>query len=495
LKFGLGRISQFSNTFARGRTSIEDFRATEWCKGEVIVRRYTRTESVVGGILSACSDHGIETEPVIATSAPASGPLTERAFGRLRELTHDLFKHFAGSLDGVILEMSGAMLVENHDDAEATLIRTIRESIGDVPIAVVLHPWANVSDTLLKETDVLLGISPPPDLDSSAAGRFACDLLVQATSHDQKLFTRISRLPMVVPAAAWRSDVQPLSELMRDPVFDHVDRNATRISLFSGVQVADVPHAGATIVATGIGNPEHVDQSINQIANHLTDLRRTIRIPARNAEEAIHDAMASREYPSVLVDLGDDPSLGGPGDGTTLLWTLIDLGVRDAVLASIRDPEVVAACVRAGVNARVEIPLGGRLDTRHGYPIDVRARVKTVSDGQYIRTGPVASGCSASSGATVVLTVEARHGGSVDVIVTEHPHEASDLGFFDNLGINPLERQIVALKSTTSYLSAFQPIASAIHQVLTPGITTPDPAFYDYRRIPRPLFPIDQIDR
>ncbi len=146
----------------------------------------------------------------------------------------------------------------------------------------------------------------------------------------------------------------------------------------------------------------------------------------------------------------------------------------------------VEACISAGVGAEVSLSLGGKLDTRHGTPLDVTGRVRLISDGEYYWGGirEPTSPCR-DAGQTVVLTV-----GGVDVIVTAERHSYVEPAQFHSLGIDPLAYKIVVPKRgyLTAPLEAISP-----HSILaiSPGVTNCDVTQLDYRRVNRPMYPLD----
>ena len=60
----------------------------------------------------------------------------------------------------------------------------------------------------------------------------------------------------------------------------------------------------------------------------------------------------------MLVDIGDNPWTGGPGDSAELLRFLLRQETKNAALALIRDPESVNCCIEAGVGATVDLSSG-----------------------------------------------------------------------------------------------------------------------------------------
>src|SRR5207247_6845693 len=62
-----------------------------------------------------------------------------------------------------------------------------------------------------------------------------------------------------------------------------------------------------------------------------------------------------------------------------------------------------AACARAGVGSTVTLKVGGKVDDRHGAPIEVTGRVRTLSDGRFVYKGPMSRGLEGRLGTTAVL--------------------------------------------------------------------------------------------
>jgi microcystin degradation protein MlrC len=195
--------------------------------------------------------------------------------------------------------------------------------------------------------------------------------------------------------------------------------------------------------------------------------------------------------PIVLADIGDNPGGGTPADGTVLLEALLRLGARDAALAPMNDPEAVAQARAAGEGAKVSLRLGGKVDTFHGAPLDVTGRVVRLTDGRFIQKGTMGTGVQMNLGPTAVVELAGQNGGAVQVIVTTHRHQPTDLEYFRSQGIEPTAQRILAVKSSVHYRAAFTPIAARIVEVDTPGLTSPHLDRLEFHRLTRPIYPLD----
>jgi len=61
-----------------------------------------------------------------------------------------------------------------------------------------------------------------------------------------------------------------------------------------------------------------------------------------------------------------------------------------------------------------------------------------------------------------------------------------------SLGIRPERYRIVVAKGVQSPRPAYEPISVEVVMVNTPGVTTSDLSFFDYKRRRKPLYPFEQ---
>jgi microcystin degradation protein MlrC len=247
------------------------------------------------------------------------------------------------------------------------------------------------------------------------------------------------------------------------------------------------------VVVTTDGDEALGDRTAQELADVIWSRREEFRPEAFSVEAAVHAAMASTEGPVVLADLGDNPGGGSAGDGTALLWALLDLGAQNAAFATIADEETVAAAIAAGSGKTIEVDLGAKRDELHGYPITVEATVQSLSDGEFIYEGPMNTGAHDTLGRTAVLRCHGRYDNEVDVVVCERRVQALDTAIFRSQGIDPTAKRILAVKSTVHFRGSFTPIAAQIIEVDTPGLTSVDISRFPYRQMPRPIWPLDDI--
>jgi microcystin degradation protein MlrC len=204
-------------------------------------------------------------------------------------------------------------------------------------------------------------------------------------------------------------------------------------------------------------------------------------------DEAVRVAMAAPESTVFLSDSGDNPGAGGTTDVTVVLESLLRQGATNTVVAAIWDAESVAACIAAGVGREVSLSVGGKLDVRHGEPLPVTGIVRLISDGDYYRGGVREPERLVHRGPVVVLTVA-----GVDVVLSANRLSIEEPAHLRSLGIEPLAYKIVVPKR--GYLTTpLHVISPRSILAISPGVTNCDVRQLEYRRVNRPMYPLDEF--
>jgi microcystin degradation protein MlrC len=134
----------------------------------------------------------------------------------------------------------------------------------------------------------------------------------------------------------------------------------------------------------------------------------------------------------------------------------------------------------------VSLTIGGKLDTAHGTPLPVTGTVRTISDGVYYHGGVRAPERRVEQGTMVVLDVR-----GIDVVLTAERASFHEPAQLRALGIEPLARDVVALKR--GYLTdPFVQISPRSILAFTPGATNCILPELDFVRVERPIYPLDE---
>ena len=486
MRLFLAMMSHETNTFSNIPTDRQQFDTRHLHYGGEIVETFRGTGTCLGGMIDAAGRRGATLIPSVAASASPAGLVTRDIYGHVKErLLRDLAA--AGALDGVLLDLHGAMVVEGLDDGEGDLIQAVRRVVGPgVPIAVSLDFHGNISETMVREADLLHGYKTYPHVDMGERGAEAAERVLDVIGKRIRPTVALRKPPLLPPLGNQGTTRGPMRRLYDMAAEMERDPKVVSISIFAGFPYADIPDAGFAVYVVTDNDQALADRLADQIANTAWAHRHEFIHQALPVAEAVAKAQAAAGQPIVLADMADNTGGGAAGDGTEILRELIRVGARSAVVACLWDPKAVAECVRAGVGASVTLEVGGKVDDRHGAPLRVTGVVRTLSDGRFMHKGPMARGLPGRLGTTAVLDVN-----DIKVILISYRGQTLDPEMIRFVGLDPRDHKILVVKSTIHYRAAFEPIAREIIEVDAPGLSSSNLARFDFSRIRRPIFPLD----
>lgn len=492
LRIAVAGFAHETNTFAPWPTDLEEFEANGYFRGDEL-RSLAGTNTVVGGAVDAiASDRSLELIPLTATSAIPGGLVTARAVERIEgEIEAGLRETRP---DAVVLDLHGAMVTELSEDGEAATLLKVRNALPPgVPVIATLDLHTNISQLMVDRSDVLLPYNTYPHVDSAERGAEAVKLAAQMARGEIRPTTALAKIPLIPPGPKQYSHAEPTKSIMARAFEMETVPGVLNAGVAFAFPYADCPFPGMGVVVTTDDDQALANRLAQELADFIWERREQFRPDVMTVEEAVHAAMEAPEGPIVLADLGDNPGGGTACDGTALLWGLLDLGAPNATMAVMVDHEAVDAAFAAGEGTKIEIELGGKTDDLHGFPIPVVATVRSLSNGNFVYDGPMNQGAEEYLGRTAVLACEGRYGNTVEVVVAERRVQALDTAVFRSQGIEPSERKIVAVKSAVHFRGSFTPIAKRIIEVDTPGLTSIDFTRIPYRKLPRPIWPLDEM--
>ena len=488
MRIALVNIFQISNTFNRRLCGREQFVVSpEIDMGADPLRQFGDAD-LIKSMIQASRDVNATIVPIFSAVSPTAGRVTSAALDDLRASLKSRLVARSGAFDALVVILSGAMVSETWESADEGILRAARDAVGnELPLLAIWSSQANLSHSMLEIADVNLGFDRTNPVRIEQSARKAIALAMKLHQGSGRPVHELRKLPLLVPLDSQRSSVDPLRPIRA--LADEFEQasGVLDVSIVPGFPYADTEAAGCSVLVTVEDDRDQASNLANRLRSAIWSSRDAFHSVLPNVETVVHEAMLNDRGSMLIADAGDDPGAGATGEGTGMLWALIDLGAPAATLALIVDPAAVDAGIRAGVGRTITFDLGGAFDRRAGYPIEVKARVLRISDGRV----SLGSGEALDLGRTIVFEVEGRHGGQVDVIVSERAVEPSDPEIFRALGIDLDRKKIIAVKSSWRFRSSFAAEASQMVATTTPGITTPVFAYFDFQRIPRPIFPLD----
>jgi len=480
-----GTISHETNVLSTIKTDIEEFRKRRLYYGDELFEHFDGTRTPAGGIIEGCRQNGIELIPTVFASATPSGIITAEAFDKLLGDILDGIGD-AGDFDAAVLHLHGAGVSEEHPDIEGKVLSEVRRLVGSKPLAATFDLHANYTEVMVENADLLIGYDTYPHVDGYERGIEAVNLtrrMLEGTFKPTKAFTQPPMLPALQVQFTGR---YPMRTLIEEAHRMEAMQGVETITVAAGFPWSDIPEAGMSFIVTTDDDQGLADSLATELHDMAWSLRREFLVKPTPVKEALRHVKTAEEGPIVLADIGDNPGGGAPEDGTVVLKTMLEEGLKGGVVAVIWDPAAVSEAVKAGVGETVRLSLGGHTDELHGEPLSVEGRVKNVTDGKFINEGPMGTGSESDMGATAVMEI-----GGNDVIVTTKRLQPLDLQVYRSQGIDPTAKRFIVVKSSVHYRAAHEPIAKEVVELDTPGLTSPRLAGFGFKNIRRPIFPLD----
>jgi microcystin degradation protein MlrC len=421
--------------------------------------------------------------PTLRGVALPGGIVTREAYESLMMKMLDLLKKSA-PYDGLFLDIHGAMSVVGLDDPEGDMILRIREVVGkETIISTSMDLHGNVSWRLAQQSDLITCFRMAPHEDAIQSKKRAVDNLLSRleSGKGKPAYKAWIPVPILLPGEKTSTRVDPGKSLYAQVAPAAAQEGIVDAAIWIGYAWADEPRNHAVVMVTG-DDEQKVTSTAEALANSFWQKRNEFQFiaPTASLKESLDLAVASSKHPFFISDMGDNPTAGGAGDVT---WTLNEILSRpefktekgpSLIYASIPGPEFVAKAIEVGVGGKVAALAGAAIDSRYAPPIQLTGTIEAIVHGDlYAET-------------EVVVKI-----GSAHVIVTKKRKPYHYEKDFTNLGLNPRKADIVVVKIGYLVPELYDMRADWI-MALTPGGVDQDLERLEFKRINRPMFPIDR---
>lgn len=422
--------------------------------------------------------------PTLTGHAIPGGAVTRQAYESLVGKTLDSLKRHL-PYDGLFLDIHGAMSVIGLDDPEGDFIERIRKVIGyETIISTTMDLHGNVSWRLAKNSDIITCYRMAPHEDAMDTRRRAMtNLLARIESGKGKpKYKAYIPVPILLPGEKTSTRIEPGKSLYALVPGVADEAGVVDAAIWIGYAWADEPRNHAVVMVTGDDSVK-VKEGAETLAKRFWEVRNQFEFvaPTGTLDEALKKAIASDKHPFFISDSGDNPTAGGAGDVT---WTITEILKNPAfksddgpslVYASIPAPELIESILKAGVGGHVEGYGGAKVDHRYAPPVHVQGVVESIVKGD--------------KDAEVEAVVRM---GSVHLIVTKERKPYHYEKDFTQLGLHPRKTDIVVVKIGYLVPELYDMRADWI-LALTPGGVDQDIERLPYKRIGRPMFPLDKF--
>ena len=431
-------------------------------------------------------DDDVEIVPLLWATALPGGGFTKEIYDAVKAETIAMVKA-ALPLDGLVFANHGAMEVHGLDrHADTDFVEAVREVVGpDVAIAVALDLHGHISPRMLEIVDAISVLRTAPHRDDEETGYRAADQLMTILRTGRRPKIAAVRLPIQIPGEQAVTTAMPGRELYASlPGYDARD-GIIEANILVGFAWNDRPWIGMTAIVTAESDVDLARAGAIELANAIWDRRADFQLRMETAPvaEGLLRAATSAERPVFVSDSGDNTTAGAAGDLTTVLQAALDIPeLDDVVIAGITAPGIVAACLAAGVGAKVTLDLGSEHVSAPKTSRLVEATVEAAGEAlkpdgfqPYLRQG------AAWAKVRIGGIIATFHGSAIGITTPAH---------FRLMGIHPTEHKVYVVK--LGYLHPqLEDIAARHILLMSDGAANLDVTRLDWSRVPRPSYPLD----
>ncbi|MCS7055322.1 MAG: M81 family metallopeptidase [Thermoflexales bacterium] len=489
-------LSHETHTFVPGKTTLAQFRTL---RGDELWQADGDASCLAGG-LAAARAHGWQVLPAIHMSAQPSGMVADEVIEQWWEaFAETATRESVGGIDGVWLDMHGAMVSESCPDVEGELLRRIRTLPGckDALIGGVLDLHGNITAQMAAHSNAFVAYRRNPHTDGKAMAEFSVHLLDDLLTGGRTAVTVWERPPLILPPTATGTASAPMALLeARAREIEAAHPEILAVNVFAGFAYADVPDAGMSFTAVTTGDPEAARRELQGLSEIAMAHKQHALPTGLSLDEALDRVQRHTEGPVLIVEPADNIGGGAPGDLTVVLKGLLERGIRN-VGAAIADPEAVRELWPLHPGERKRVRIGGKSGVVGAQPLELEVEMISKSDGKFTLEDPhshmAVGGLHHDMGPTAVVRATSPQGGSATILLNSIKTAPMDLAQWRSQGINPEDFFVINIKAAVAHRQAYDPIAKASYVVNTPGPCANDLRALPFRHVRRPVYPLDEL--
>ena len=438
------------------------------------------------------ADAGIEVIPSIYAVAGAAGVIRRNAYDYIEACFVKTVREHLYEIDGIYLMLHGAGEVEGLGSAEHHVLAAIRKVTGPyLPIMVVCDPHGNLCQSYVEQTTLIRSYRESPHTDKIESWHWVAAQLCAFLKDRQNIHSVYRKLSLILGGEQSVSADEPVRSINRYMDELEQDPRIRSCSWHVGYIRHDTPVAGCGIVVVPQNTEDqaYAEEIADKLAAYVWERRHEFHYTGLTAqpEEALQMALEAPQGPAVITDSGDNTTSGATGWNTYALRQVLACADRKKsfLFASICDPQAYQKAASAAEGTTIELPLGVGKDTM-SVPVNLKAAVG--SRGDICKYHGDKIDCVVGQG--VLLKVQTEP--TLDILVTSTGYPIVVEQQLQALGIDWTDYDVTVLKQGYIF-PHFKQKAGFYVMSLTDGATPQDTAHIPFKRIMRPMYPVDDI--
>jgi len=448
-----------SCTFSGTMPDVNDF---EYFEGQDIFKKLVVYEPLISA--------GFEVIPSIYANALPGGMMPLGLYNSYKEKILQTVKENPDA-DGIFLYLHGSMEVEETGSGERQLLREIREITGDRPlVALVLDLHANMTEELVEYANIICGYKTAPHVDQEETQMRAVNLLIDCLQNNIRPVSEIVGIPMLAMGDAMLTAEEPLKTLIQKTRDCEKRPEILSANLFFGHMWIDAANTRASVVVTAL-HAEQAEALAKELAKLFWDTRGMYMLAVENGpiDDCINSALQINTGRVFISDSGDNTTAGAEGRSLIVLNAFIKcLPFEKKVCISGITDEALIEKVKA------------EQLTAFSYPVDGKEIMFTVK-----KPGKILGWAKEIIGDCLTASHQ-----NLDVIFTDKRAAFISKENFEEAGVSLEDYDMIVVK--LGYLfSELKPFCDKHYFALTDGSSCVDIRRFNYKKLMRPLYPLD----
>lgn len=474
-----------SNSFNPIVAGKEDFTVIH---GEDIFNNL-RDNDATTGIINTLREKGYEIIPTVFARAVPNGEVDKGFYLDIKnEIINRAKKAFKEKpFDAITLAIHGSMRVKGMGEAEGDLLEALRIEFPEVPIYAALDMHTTMTKRMHNNSDGFVGYKCAPHTDCTETGIHAANMTIHGLENNKTPKTAWVKVPIIIAGEQSATAVEPMVYLINQLREIERTKGVLAASYLMGFPWADNEDSAIAVYVVTEDSQEQANKIALDLAQMIWDKRYEFKFHTEtySIEECLDKAfegVKKGELPIYISDSGDNPTAGASSDCTELLEILIKdnrtCELKNPILyGGIYDPQATRSC-KGKVGEEITLTFGAKFDKETSNPITATGFVKAYYEnwgGKFFPKGDLA-----------LFNVS-----GVDIVLSETHVGYTLPELFEDLGANPSERELVVCK--LGYLTQqHERVAKRSIMALTKGNTNEDLKSIPFKKVKRPLFPLDE---
>ncbi len=245
-RYVIALIKHETNTFSPISTPLASFGHGEGpAFGEAARVRFEGTNTPMAAFLDLARHENADVVTPVGAESWPSNAATRATFETLLRPLEDAVR---AGCDAVFLDLHGAMVLDDCDDAEGEIVQRLRRIAPGIPIAVALDYHTNLSPLLVDNATVIAGYKTYPHVDMYETGRLAGEILVRAMDGEIEPVMAWGRLPLLASIMRHAPEDGPSGDIIALARRMEADGTVLAATLLPSFPHADTPHTAVSAV-------------------------------------------------------------------------------------------------------------------------------------------------------------------------------------------------------------------------------------------------------